>query len=299
MSKAPAFQLYAADFYMDTISWSPEIVGVYTRLLFYQWVNGSIPNDMEKIARIGGCADNRRWRANMDRMWRELCHKFATLPDGNLVNLRLEKTRQKQEQFAEFQREKANIRWNKGDAGAMPVHMPGQCPAHALQSSSSTSIKDKELKAEEQPVDNSDPDEQDSPPFPTEGQDQKTALKEEPKPEKQKPGNGKPDAYLQELQNLAAEVKTKYPKYAIESWYGKNRNAPPEKILQVLKSFLKAELKYNSTAVMEKYLQNSIDVEIGKHNAAKFDREQVGKKGPVTRQGMAAMRQILTGIGGR
>lgn len=110
MSKPPAFMLYAADFYMDTASWTVEQVGIYTRLLFYQWVNGSIPNDLEKIARIAGCMQDRKWRANLAGNWRELCHKFATLPDGNLANVRLEETRQKQQSYIENQRVKGKIR---------------------------------------------------------------------------------------------------------------------------------------------------------------------------------------------
>ena len=39
MGKTPAFQLYAADFYMDTNSWSIDEIGIYTRLLFSEWVN--------------------------------------------------------------------------------------------------------------------------------------------------------------------------------------------------------------------------------------------------------------------
>ncbi len=51
MSKAPAFQLYAADFYMDTNTWSIEEIGIYTRLLFSEWVNGPLPNDETRLAR--------------------------------------------------------------------------------------------------------------------------------------------------------------------------------------------------------------------------------------------------------
>jgi uncharacterized protein YdaU (DUF1376 family) len=134
MKNAPAFQLYAADFYMDTASWPVEEVGMYTRLLFYQWVNGSIPSDVEKIARIAGCISGRKWSANVARMWSNICHKFATLPDGNLANLRLEESRQKQNKFIESQRERANKRWNKDDAGALPWHIPKPCSS----SSSST-----------------------------------------------------------------------------------------------------------------------------------------------------------------
>lgn len=101
MSKPPAFQLYAADFYMDTLSWDAETVGVYFRLLMHEWVNGYVPNDIDKIARISGMMVDRKWRANMQRIWRELCTKFVTLPDGNLVNVRMEETRNEQESYKE------------------------------------------------------------------------------------------------------------------------------------------------------------------------------------------------------
>jgi uncharacterized protein YdaU (DUF1376 family) len=99
MTKAPTFQLYTSDFYMDTASWTAAEVGMYARLLFYQWVNGSIPNDLEKIAPITGTLSGRKWSTNVARMWSNICHKFVTLPDGNLVNQRLEESRKKQEDF--------------------------------------------------------------------------------------------------------------------------------------------------------------------------------------------------------
>ena len=54
MAKAPAFQLYASDFYMDTAHWEPETVGIYFRLLMFEWVNKSIPNNTRELARIAG-----------------------------------------------------------------------------------------------------------------------------------------------------------------------------------------------------------------------------------------------------
>jgi hypothetical protein len=89
----------------------------------------------------------------------------------------------------------------------------------------------------------------------------KTASSKKPKTEKQD------DPDLIELQKLVNQVKVKYPRLPVETWYGKNRKAPMEKIFKVLRSFLKAELKHNDPTVMAKYLQNSIDVEIGKYNA--------------------------------
>jgi len=138
MKKPPAFQLYAADFYMDTASWPVEEVGMYTRLLFYQWVNGSIPNDMEKIARITGTLSGRKWATNVARMWSNICHKFVTLPDGNLINQRLEESRQKQEEFTNSRRKggkkTAEKRWGVKD-GDSSANSSGV----ALQSSSSSS----------------------------------------------------------------------------------------------------------------------------------------------------------------
>lgn len=110
MGKPPAFQLYAADFYMDTASWTPEAVGFYFRLLIYEWVNGFIPMDMDSIARITGSMENRKWKANVSRIWRECCHKFVTFdgPNGDKVykNLRLEQEREKQNNYKELQAEK-------------------------------------------------------------------------------------------------------------------------------------------------------------------------------------------------
>jgi uncharacterized protein YdaU (DUF1376 family) len=54
MNKSPAFQLYAADFYMDTVGWTATEVGVYFRLLMHEWVNGLLPDDIHQLARIAG-----------------------------------------------------------------------------------------------------------------------------------------------------------------------------------------------------------------------------------------------------
>ena len=146
MKKPPAFQLYAADFYMDTASWPVEEVGMYTRLLFYQWVNGSIPNDMEKIARITGTLSGRKWATNVARMWSNICHKFVTLPNGNLVNQRLEESRIKQEEFTNSRRKggkkTAEKRWGVKDDDSSATNSANSSATNssvALQSSSSSS----------------------------------------------------------------------------------------------------------------------------------------------------------------
>jgi uncharacterized protein YdaU (DUF1376 family) len=50
--KNPAFPLYVNDFYVDTITWELDELGLYTRLLFIQWANGPLENDPKKLAKI-------------------------------------------------------------------------------------------------------------------------------------------------------------------------------------------------------------------------------------------------------
>jgi uncharacterized protein YdaU (DUF1376 family) len=91
MSKAPAFQLYSNDFLVDTLDWSIEEIGIYTRLLFYQWANGSIPDDPKRMARIAGCGTN-KFIGNS----KKVLMKFVKNSEGFLQNLRLEETRKEQ-----------------------------------------------------------------------------------------------------------------------------------------------------------------------------------------------------------
>lgn len=139
MKEAPAFQLYASDFYVDTAGWTAAEVGAYLRLLLHQWVEGPLENKMSVLARIAG-VDPR----NMQKMWSTvIAKKFTTDNAGMLFNKRLENTRQELLNFRELQREKgmkgAAKRWNKPMTGALR----GQSPKDGSSSSSSSSdIKD-------------------------------------------------------------------------------------------------------------------------------------------------------------
>ena len=50
--KAPAFQLYVADFINGTITMNNEEVGVYIRYLCYEWDKGGLPDNETLLARI-------------------------------------------------------------------------------------------------------------------------------------------------------------------------------------------------------------------------------------------------------
>ncbi len=62
--KAPAFQMYAQDFDMDTASWSNDEVGIYVRLLNYEWVNGGLPSDLSELSRIA-----REKKTKFEKKW--------------------------------------------------------------------------------------------------------------------------------------------------------------------------------------------------------------------------------------
>jgi len=93
--KPPAFQFYPDDFIGGTCDLSAEEVGVYIRLLCYQWSRGAIPEDAAKLARIAGI-----------NVTPDTLQKF---PNGQ--NARLEFERKKQ---SEYREEKARA----GKAGA-------------------------------------------------------------------------------------------------------------------------------------------------------------------------------------
>ncbi len=139
MGKPPAFQMYAADFDMDTGSWTNPQVGVYIRLLLYSWVNGSIPNNMAEMARIAR-TDTR----TLAKMWRgTLAKKWKLLPENMYVNPRLEIEREKQSKYIESQRQKGVRRSERMWEGHIAVAKKRLQPKDSSSSSTSSSIKNK------------------------------------------------------------------------------------------------------------------------------------------------------------
>lgn len=115
---APAFQFYASDFIASTATMTAEEVGAYIRLLCYQWINGGIPNDDDRIkALVGICGGNAMAYAKS---------KLTVCDDGMLRHPRLEDVRSKQDAFRKKQAENASKRW-VGNPTALPLDMPNSC----------------------------------------------------------------------------------------------------------------------------------------------------------------------------
>ena len=87
------FKFFPANFVEATYSWPPATVGIYMRLLMYQFSNGSIPSDEESCIAIANCKKE-EWK----EAWAFLSGKF-TAGDENgenptrMVNLKMLKTR--------------------------------------------------------------------------------------------------------------------------------------------------------------------------------------------------------------
>lgn len=140
MGKAPAFQLYATDFYVDTAGWTATEVGAYIRLLLHQWAEGPLPDDLNILARIAGVD-----RKTMGKFWLSCVgKKFVKNAIGTWENSRLEQTRKAQLNYIELQRvsgkEGAEKRWNKD---RLPQENPNgeNMALHLLSSSSSVKHK--------------------------------------------------------------------------------------------------------------------------------------------------------------
>lgn len=124
MKAPPWFKFFPQDFLVGTAFMSPEEVGVYIRMLCYQWTHGSLPNDQEKVCRLVGCHGNA-----VAQVW----HKFGSCEDGAIRNSKLESVRTDQEKKQHSQAVNATKRWrnvqkqSNGNATAQTSHVNGSC----------------------------------------------------------------------------------------------------------------------------------------------------------------------------
>lgn len=126
----PAFQFYPQDFLVGTAEMTPFEVGIYIRLLCYQWSKGGLPDDDSKLAALAGCDGN---------AVASVRHKFGICDDGKLRNARMELVRADQVDYRARQAKNALKGWEKrrsamprqcdGNATATPTNTPKACPS--------------------------------------------------------------------------------------------------------------------------------------------------------------------------
>lgn len=134
MSKAPSFPLYAADFYMDTMTWDIEEIGIYFRLLMFEWVNGPLPFDLRKLNKIASTGSKK-----FSKRWPNISSKFTPTGDGFLINRRLEQVRSEQEEYRKRQQiaglKSAEIKKSKGIFPFDKSNDPSNDPSNQNQTS--------------------------------------------------------------------------------------------------------------------------------------------------------------------
>lgn len=101
----PAYQYYPSDFNGDTAAWTVDEVGIYQRLLNYEWINGwktgeGLPDDPKRLCQIARCGTKK-----FSKSWPTISTKFSKNGEGFLVNRRLEEEREIQREFRQTQRE--------------------------------------------------------------------------------------------------------------------------------------------------------------------------------------------------
>jgi len=106
--KLPSFPLYPADFFMDTITWELEELGLYNRLLYVEWINGPLENEIKKLAKIAGISPKK-----FTKIYKIMSTKFIHTADGKLINVKLEEIRMRQSEYINKQREYGRIGANK------------------------------------------------------------------------------------------------------------------------------------------------------------------------------------------
>jgi uncharacterized protein YdaU (DUF1376 family) len=154
MKPPPAFQFYAGDYLSSSRvqAMSLEAEGAYIRLLCYQWQDGSIPDDLRKLARL--CKISER---KMKSIWVQVSPCFdLQIESGRLANARLEEIRKTHIEFC-LQRSASGrlggkrsgeVRSKREAHGSNVLKQTGKQNEALLSSSSSSSSS---------PVDNSNP----------------------------------------------------------------------------------------------------------------------------------------------
>lgn len=101
--KSPAFQFYSRDFLDDENQkvMSLAASGIYIRLIAHCWLEGSLPNEPVKLARLAGAT-----KRQIVELWPSIAPCFRQTGEGRLIHPRLEFERVKQATFRQRQSDK-------------------------------------------------------------------------------------------------------------------------------------------------------------------------------------------------
>lgn len=91
VEKSPYMPLYGKDIYTDvaTVRLSLAHQGLYVRLLWWQWAEGSIPSDVQEVVKVLGKG------REVSKLWPEIAPFFSEQTGETMRNPKLEDVRQK------------------------------------------------------------------------------------------------------------------------------------------------------------------------------------------------------------
>ena len=84
----PYFPLWADEFDARTRELTVGELGLYFRLLLYQWSRGCVPSDPKRLQQITGCSG-----LKFGHRWKKVSELFASRCDGTLQDPAMEDTR--------------------------------------------------------------------------------------------------------------------------------------------------------------------------------------------------------------
>jgi len=125
MSKQPYMPFFFGDFLAATAAWEGEEQSLYMLLLAYQWANGPLPNEPERIARM--CRYDKR---RFSKLWKTVSRKFV-LTESGWTNPRLEEHREKAHKITE-KRKDAGVNGAAAKWGETPGKTPGKSRSERL-----------------------------------------------------------------------------------------------------------------------------------------------------------------------
>jgi uncharacterized protein YdaU (DUF1376 family) len=97
-NRPPSFDFYPEDFLAGTMHLHPACIGIYIRLLCFQWSHGAIPSDRRQLAQVTGALPE-----ELDEHLSQVLSKFELGDDGLYRNARMERERERKMQYRDKQ----------------------------------------------------------------------------------------------------------------------------------------------------------------------------------------------------
>ncbi len=107
-NRPPSFDFYPDDIIGGTMHLHPFCMGIYLRLLCFQWSHGAIPEGERELLQVTGALPE-----ELKTYLPQVLDKFEICEDGKRRNARLERERAKKTRVSDSRTAAANARWGQ------------------------------------------------------------------------------------------------------------------------------------------------------------------------------------------